>query len=239
MSRQQILSLGVAVTLAISGSSLARANGHMMEPFEISQIQLNQVPAKFRRQEVRYFTSERPGTIIVDTSNRFLYLVIASDTAVRYGIGVGRQGFSWAGTAVIGRKARWPRWTPPAEMVARDAEAAKWADGMPGGPTNPLGARALYLFQGNVDTLYRIHGTFQVASIGKAVSSGCIRLLNADIADLYERVPLGTTVVVGGSRSNVVASKEANGEVAKEVRKEPSPKRKHTPVVRRNFNLDL
>ncbi len=239
MNRRQILGLGVAAALVISGSSLARANGHVMEPFEISQVELQKVPPNFRRQEVRYVTTEKPGTIVVDTSSRYLYLVTGNDTAIRYGIGVGRQGFSWAGRAVVRRKARWPRWNPPAEMVARDPEAAKWADGMPGGPTNPLGARALYLFQGKVDTLYRIHGTFQVASIGKAVSSGCVRLLNADVADLYERVPVGTPVVVLGSPSNVVASKETKREVVKEARKEPSPKTKHAPVVRRNFNLDL
>ncbi len=116
--------------------------------------------------------------------------------AIRYGIGVGRQGFSWSGTAVIKRKAKWPTWTPPAAMVARDDFAAQWAGGMPGGPKNPLGARALYLYQGNVDTLYRIHGTFAPSSIGKAVSSGCIRMINSDVADLYDRIPVGTKVVV-------------------------------------------
>jgi lipoprotein-anchoring transpeptidase ErfK/SrfK len=120
---------------------------------------------------------------------------------MRYGIGVGRQGFSWSGEARIQHKAKWPRWTPPASMVKRDKFAAKWAQGMPGGPKNPLGARALYLFQGGVDTLYRIHGTFVPSSIGKAVSSGCIRMLNVDVADLYERVSLGTRVIVLQGRS--------------------------------------
>lgn len=136
------------------------------------------------------------GSIVVDTHRKFLYLVHGNGKALRYGIGVGKQGYSWSGDAIIRRKAKWPRWTPPAEMVERDPLAAEWADGMPGGPANPLGARALYLFQGNVDTLYRIHGTAIPASIGKAVSSGCIRLLNADVVDLYERVPLGTRVIV-------------------------------------------
>jgi len=239
MNRRQFLGVGSAATLAVSGSSLALANGHVLEPFEISQAQLQHVPTKFRRQEVRYVTGEKPGTIVVDASNRYLYLVTENNMAMRYGIGVGRQGFSWAGRAVVRRKARWPRWTPPAEMVARDPEAAKWADGMPGGPTNPLGARALYLYQGNVDTLYRIHGTFQVASIGKAVSSGCVRLLNADVADLYERVPIGTPVVVLEAQSNILASSEVQKESVKDAGKEPLPKIKHAPLVRRNFNLDL
>ncbi len=243
MNLQRLLGMGLAAALAVSGSSVARANGHVMEPFEISQAELQQVPPNFRRQEVRYVTSEKPGTIIVDTSNRYLYLVTGSNMAIRYGIGVGRQGFSWAGRAVIRRKVRWPRWNPPAAMVARDPEAAKWAHGMPGGPTNPLGARALYLFQGKVDTLYRIHGTFQVSSIGKAVSSGCVRLLNADAADLYERVPTGTPVVVLGSRSNMLARKVRKKEVRKEAHNETFPRvfprTKQTPVVRRNFNLDL
>jgi lipoprotein-anchoring transpeptidase ErfK/SrfK len=146
-----------------------------------------------------------PGTIVIDTASKYLYLVLNGGKAMRYGIGVGRQGFSWAGTATIRRKAKWPTWTPPAAMVARDEFAAKWAGGMPGGPANPLGARALYLYKGNRDTLYRIHGTIVPSSIGKAVSSGCIRMLNADVADLYERVPVGTKVVVLQGRSPFVA----------------------------------
>jgi lipoprotein-anchoring transpeptidase ErfK/SrfK len=157
---------------------------------------VRKVPAKYRRKLVRFDGDYGPGTIVIDTKNRFLYLVMEGSRAIRYGIGVGRQGFSWGGTAVIRRKAKWPTWTPPAEMVARDELAAEWADGMPGGPRNPLGARALYLYQGNQDTLYRIHGTFVPSSIGKAVSSGCIRMINYDVADLYERVPIGTKVIV-------------------------------------------
>jgi lipoprotein-anchoring transpeptidase ErfK/SrfK len=166
------------------------------EPFEINQRELERLPRKYRRRRVTYVSGEKPGTIIVDPHSRFLYLIENENTAMRYGIGVGRQGFEWSGDAVIRRKAKWPRWTPPAEMVERDPYAAKWAGGMPGGPTNPLGARALYLFQGDVDTLYRIHGTFQPETIGKAVSSGCIRMVNADVADLYERVRTGSRVKV-------------------------------------------
>lgn len=172
------------------------ASGAAADEFPISKSDTLKVPAKFRRRTVQ-FTAEYPaGTIVVDTRRKFLYLVQGNGTAMRYGIGVGRQGFSWAGDAVIRRKAKWPTWTPPAAMVERDPFAAEWASGMPGGPRNPLGARAFYLYQGNVDTLYRIHGTFIPSSIGKAVSSGCIRMINADVADLYNRVPTGTRVVV-------------------------------------------
>ena len=164
--------------------------------YPISKSEVLKVPAKFRRRAVRFTASYPAGTIVVDTRRKYLYLVQGNGRAMRYGIGVGRQGFSWSGDAIIRRKAKWPTWTPPAAMVERDAFAAEWAGGMPGGPRNPLGARALYLYQGKVDTLYRIHGTFVPSSIGKAVSSGCIRMINADVADLYDRVPTGTRVVV-------------------------------------------
>jgi lipoprotein-anchoring transpeptidase ErfK/SrfK len=140
-----------------------------------------------------------PGTIVVDTRNRYLYLIEANNKAMRYGIGVGRQGFAWSGEATIKVKRQWPKWIPPKEMVARDPAAAEWANGMPGGRLdNPLGARAMYLYQGNQDTLYRLHGTNDPRSIGKAISSGCVRLLNQDVIDLYNRVPIGTKVVVLG-----------------------------------------
>jgi len=122
--------------------------------------------------------------------------VLPDSTAISYGVGVGRFGFTWRGVATVGRKSEWPRWIPPAEMVARDRYAAKYADGMPGGPDNPLGARALYLYSGNRDTLYRIHGTREPWTIGRAVSSGCIRMLNEDVIDLYNRAPIGTKVIV-------------------------------------------
>lgn len=185
----------------LASAAFPAAAAAMTEPFRISAADVDKVPRKFRRQIVRYGGGHPAGTIVVDTRSRFLFLVQPGNKAIRYGIGVGRQGFSWAGTAVIRRKAKWPTWTPPPEMVERDEFAAQWADGMPGGPRNPLGARALYLYQGKVDTLFRIHGTFAPSSIGKAVSSGCIRMLNVDVADLYRRVPIGTRVVVlqGGS----------------------------------------
>ncbi|WP_342644012.1 L,D-transpeptidase [Rhodoligotrophos ferricapiens] len=152
--------------------------------------------SKYKRQVVDFNGSEAPGTIIIDTRQRFLYLVLPGGQALRYGVGVGREGFAWNGEAVVERKQEWPRWFPPAEMIARDPKLEPYRTGMDGGPENPLGARALYLYKDGKDTLFRIHGTSQPWSIGQNVSSGCIRLLNEDIIDLYERVPIGTTVVV-------------------------------------------
>lgn len=174
----------------------ALAARDVAEPFRINQQDQQKLKQRFRRKQIAFATREPAGTVIIDPYSKYLYFILGGGQAIRYGVGVGRQGFEWSGEAVIRRKAKWPRWTPPKEMVERDELAAKWANGMPGGPTNPLGARALYLFQGNVDTLYRIHGTFQPQTIGTAVSSGCIRLINADVADLYERIQIGAKVVV-------------------------------------------
>jgi lipoprotein-anchoring transpeptidase ErfK/SrfK len=192
MNRRSLL-LGL---LATASAQVTTSSTAFAEKFPIQTSEISKVPAKFRRRRVNYSGEHGPGTIVVDTRRKFLYFVEGGGKAMRYGIGVGRQGFSWSGSATIKRKAKWPTWTPPAAMVERDPFAAKWAGGMPGGPRNPLGARALYLYQGGVDTLYRIHGTFVPSSIGKAVSSGCIRMINADVADLYTRVPTGTRVVV-------------------------------------------
>jgi lipoprotein-anchoring transpeptidase ErfK/SrfK len=147
------------------------------------------LPAAYQRQVVFYRTTEAPGTIIVQTSERFLYVVQGNNRALRYGIGVGRDGFQWSGLLKISRKAEWPDWVPPPEMIARQPYLPRF---MAGGPGNPLGARALYL--GN--TVYRIHGTNQPQTIGQSVSSGCFRLVNPDVIDLFERVPVGTKVVV-------------------------------------------
>jgi lipoprotein-anchoring transpeptidase ErfK/SrfK len=166
------------------------------EPHAVPPVNLSTIPAPYRRQIVRDPTGEAPGTIVVDPGQRLLYLVQADGKARRYGIGVGRQGFGWSGTATIGMKREWPKWFPPVEMQARDERARQFADGMEGGTDNPLGARAMYLFQDGKDTLFRIHGTNEPQSIGRAVSSGCIRMLNADVIDLYGRVPIGTKVVV-------------------------------------------
>ena len=156
-----------------------------------------EVPEAFKRQVVKFRTAEKPGTIIIDGNQHFLYLVQSGGTAMRYGIGVGREGFGWAGIVRVGRiSEEWPTWTPPAEMVARDPNAAKWAGGQPGGPDNPLGARALYLYEGDQDTIYRIHGTPEPWSIGLDVSSGCIRMNNNDIVDLHSRIKVGAKVIV-------------------------------------------
>lgn len=160
---------------------------------------VQELDPRYRRQIVDYAGTEPVGAIIVDPDQRFLYLVLGGGEALRYGVGVGRQGFGWSGRATVRRKAEWPTWTPTRRMIQEDPKLARWDHGMPGGPKNPLGARALYLYQGDRDTLYRIHGTNEPWSIGRAVSSGCIRLLNDDIIDLYARVPLGTAVLVLGS----------------------------------------
>jgi lipoprotein-anchoring transpeptidase ErfK/SrfK len=138
-------------------------------------------------------TGQPPGTIVINTNERHLYLVGAEGSAIRYGIGVGREGFTWKGVAQVGRKSEWPRWIPPKDMLKRRPDLPEEMDG---GLENPLGARALYLFQGKKDTLFRIHGTNEPDSIGRAVSSGCIRMMNADVIDLFGRVHIGTRVVV-------------------------------------------
>ncbi|MBX3551165.1 MAG: L,D-transpeptidase [Pseudolabrys sp.] len=143
----------------------------------------------YRRQPVFFRNTEAPGTIIVDTETRFLYLIQSPTRAMRYGIGVGREGFTWAGLVKITRKAEWPDWTPPSEMIARQPYLPRF---MAGGPGNPMGARAMYLGT----TVYRIHGTNQPQTIGSAVSSGCFRLVNDDVIDLYERVNVGTKVII-------------------------------------------
>jgi lipoprotein-anchoring transpeptidase ErfK/SrfK len=157
------------------------------------------VPEKYKRRMVRFSTNEAPGTIIVDTHNKFLYYVEGKNRATRYGIGVGREGFGWSGVVKIGRKAEWPSWTPPAEMRRREAARGHMLPAVQkGGPDNPLGARAMYLYKGGRDTIFRIHGTNQPWSIGLNLSSGCIRMMNKDVEHLYERAPVGTKVVVVG-----------------------------------------
>ena len=156
-----------------------------------------QVPGQFRRTIVGYNTSERPGTIIIDPRWHFLYYVLGNGQAIRYGIGVGRTGFGWHGTVRVGRKAQWPGWTPPREMIVREAKRGhKLPRYMKGGPGNPLGARALYLYGKGGDTGYRIHGTSEPWTIGLNVSSGCIRLVNDDVIDLYNRARVGAKVIV-------------------------------------------
>src|SRR5262249_11285428 len=167
-------------------------------PIVIPAVDVRRIEPEYSRQvmPVPAGIPDEPGIVVVDPGHRFLYLLVGDGQAIRYGIGVGREGFAWSGTATVKSKQEWPKWFPPADMMARDPRAAPWTDGMPGGLRNPLGARALYLWQGDKDTLYRIHGTNEPWSIGRAVSSGCIRMFNQDALDLYNRVPEGTKVIV-------------------------------------------
>jgi lipoprotein-anchoring transpeptidase ErfK/SrfK len=156
------------------------------------------VEPNYERYEIEYATSHKPGTIIVDTKANFVYFILNSKKAIRYGAATGAQAYGWTGTARVARKAEWPRWMPPADMLKRWPHFAPTAraGGITGGPDNPLGARALYLYQGNRDTLYRIHGTNEPDKIGLNVSSGCIRMRNIDVVDLYNRTKLGARVIV-------------------------------------------
>jgi lipoprotein-anchoring transpeptidase ErfK/SrfK len=177
---------------------LRDAHGPARSPSGAISIPHADPDPKFDRQVVNYDTAEDPGTIIIDTGAKFLYYVLEDGQALRMGVGVGREGFGWTGVVHVGNKQVEPKWFPPADMVQRQPELAKYvADGMPGGKGNPLGERALYLYDENgKDTLYRIHGTIEPWSIGHNVSSGCIRMLNENIIALYDMVPLGTKVVV-------------------------------------------
>jgi lipoprotein-anchoring transpeptidase ErfK/SrfK len=182
---------------------------------DIPAVPIERVDPKYYRQVVPDPTGEQPGTVVVDTANHFLFLVGNMGEAIRYGVGLGRQGFEWSGRGVIQWKQKWPRWFPPNEMIDRQPELEKyrarqipgkneWEGGMEGGVNNPLGARALYIFQDDKDTLYRLHGSPEWSSIGKSVSSGCVRLMHQDIIDLYDRVPDGTPIVVTGGLSSAV-----------------------------------
>jgi lipoprotein-anchoring transpeptidase ErfK/SrfK len=184
------------VGMAMAAAALSLGNTAGAQPVEyddqpgvVPDQRQEQLPAAYRRQVVYYRSNEPAGTIVVDTATRYLYLIQGNNRAIRYGIGVGREGFQWQGLLQISRKAEWPDWTPPPEMIRRQPYLPRF---MAGGPGNPMGARALYLGA----TVYRIHGTNQPQTIGSAVSSGCFRLANADVTDLYDRVPVGTKVVV-------------------------------------------
>jgi len=170
--------------------------------FPIPAIKLSDLNPAFLRKTVPYATAEAPGTIVIDPRQHYLYFVLKGGRAVRYGVGVGGEGFGWSGVASVHDKQEWPDWYPPKEMIERRPDLKKAVSelqgglGMPGGPRNPLGARAMYLWQGNKNTLYRIHGTNEPWTIGRSVSSGCIRMINQDAIDLYGRTPAGTRVVV-------------------------------------------
>ncbi|MBO9463223.1 MULTISPECIES: L,D-transpeptidase [Stappiaceae] len=186
LSRRSLL----ACSAAICGTIVVPASAHPTgkKPFKVDP--------KFEPQSVRYF-SHPPGTIVVDTGKHFLYLVESYGSARRYGIGVGKAGRSLKGEAVVERKAKWPSWRPTANMIRREpGKYAKYAAGVPGGPGNPLGSRALYLYRNGRDTMYRIHGTTEPSSIGRSVSNGCVRMINVHVEDLFERVPLGTRVII-------------------------------------------
>jgi lipoprotein-anchoring transpeptidase ErfK/SrfK len=185
-----------AETQRIPADVLATYTALPNEQFPVPAARIDLVEPQFWRQVVPDPTGERPGTVVVDTASRFLYLVRDDGQAIRYGVGIGRDGFAWSGRASIAYKKEWPTWTPPSEMIARQPELEPYRNGMPPGIGNPLGARALYIFKDGKDTLYRLHGNPDERSIGKAVSSGCVRLLNQDVIDLYERVPAGTPIVV-------------------------------------------
>jgi lipoprotein-anchoring transpeptidase ErfK/SrfK len=195
--------VAIGAIVALTFSHAAGAGPLPPSPFIMAPVQTSprlqtapsregvvaEMPARLKRQLVNYASREAPGTVIIDTPNTYLYLVLGHGQAVRYGIGVGRDGFTWSGVQSITKKSEWPDWTPPAEMIARQPYLPRY---MAGGPGNPLGARAMYLG----GTVYRIHGTNAPGTIGTRVSSGCIRLTNEDVADLYSRVNVGTKVVV-------------------------------------------
>ena len=208
MSRRSFL-VGSAVTLgALSLAGCATSGGLSQaeaeriygalphERFPVPAVQISKINPKYLRRTVRYDTKEAVGTIIIDPRNFYVYRIEEGGNATRYGANVGRAGFLWSGEAYIGRKAEWPVWTPPREMILRQPEAAPYANGMPPGLNNPLGARTLYLYQNGVYTLFTIYSTIMPETIGKGVSSGCVGLLTQDMVDLYDKTPVKTKVIV-------------------------------------------
>jgi len=191
------LSVALAGCTSDGGSIFTSNYGSVRDAgYQLPAIPIYKVDRKYHRQIVNYTTKEKPGTIVVDTGAKHLYFVMKDGKAMRYGIGVGKEGFEWSGTARIALKREWPVWTPPGAMIKRKPELAKWRGGMPAGLNNPLGARAMYLYNKGGDSGYRLHGTPEWFSIGKAMSSGCIRLMNQDIIDLYSRAEVGAKVIV-------------------------------------------
>ena len=195
--------LAVAALTAVAGCSTSgtfapRASYTAISDggYKLPSIPQGKIADKYKRQTVSYASKEKPGTVIVDTGARHLYFILGDGKAVRYGIGVGKEGFEWRGTARVAMKREWPTWTPPKEMIGRRPDLAKYAGGMEPGVKNPLGARAMYLYNKRGDTGYRLHGTPEWWSIGKAMSSGCIRLMNQDVIDLFNRVDVGAKVIV-------------------------------------------
>jgi lipoprotein-anchoring transpeptidase ErfK/SrfK len=188
---------GCAMTDGMSRAEAEKVYGAVpSEKFPIPATDVSQINPQYFRRAVRYESNEAPGTIIVDPKNYYVYRIEGDGNATRYGANVGREGFLWSGDAYVGRKAEWPVWTPPKEMIQRQPEAAKYAGGMPGGLDNPLGARVLYLYQNGVYTLYTIYSTSIPETIGTNLTSGCTGLLSQDMIDLYSRTPVKTKVVV-------------------------------------------
>ncbi len=188
---------GCATTDGMSRAEAAKLYGPAAdEKFPIPAVDVSKLDPKFYRRTVPYETNEAAGTIIVDPHNYYVYRIEGDGNATRYGANVGREGFLWSGEAYVGRKAEWPTWTPPKEMIQRQPEARKYAGGMPGGLDNPLGARTLYLYQNGVYTLYTIYSTSDPETIGTNLTSGCTGLLTQDMLDLYSRTPVKTKVVV-------------------------------------------
>lgn len=192
ISRRAILTSMLASGLLPGGHALALSG----EPFPVFESDVEQVPYEFRRRKVEYATPEPPGTVVVDPRHRFLYHVLGDGQATRYGVAVGKAGKAWSGEAVIKRMAKWPVWVPTPEHLAAFPQFVKYIHGMPGGRGNPMGARAMYLYQGDVDTVYRIHGAIKPSLIGHFATAGCISLLNIDVIHLYDQVQIGTRVVV-------------------------------------------
>lgn len=212
--------MGMAIALT-AGQATAQSRQPQTTASDVAPSVRNKpVAEKFKRRVVRFSTTEAPGTVIVDTNNKFLYYVEGKNRATRYGIGVGREGFGWSGVVNVGRKAEWPTWTPPAEMRAREARRGITLPVVQkGGPDNPLGARAMYLYKGGRDTIFRIHGTNQPWSIGLNLSSGCIRMMNKDVEHLYERASIGTKVVVigPGNKHGDVAFKDRGVDIFRTI----------------------
>lgn len=210
--------LGFASPFSFSRGETIFAPAMRQSPREADDAQTSDIPARLHRHVVDYPTRETAGTIIIDTPNTYLYYVLGGGKAIRYGIGVGREGFTWSGVKAIERKAEWPDWIPPTEMLQRQPYLPRF---MAGGPGNPLGARAMYIG----GTVYRIHGTNAPTTIGKQVSSGCIRMLNEDVIDLYARVNVGTKVVV-------LPTQPVRGPAVAQVQSSPTAARSVANVAR-------
>ena len=192
ITRRGVLSSLLAAGLLSPREAFALAG----EPFPVFASDEKLIAYKYRRREVEDETGQPAGTLVVDPRKRFLYHVLGGGKATRYGVSVGKAGKTWSGEAVVKKMAKWPVWTPTPEHLAEHPNMAKHINGMPGGPGNPMGARALYLYQGEVDTVYRIHGSHDPKLVGKSATAGCFGLLNIDIIHLYDQASLGTRVVV-------------------------------------------